>query len=119
MARYQATPPNSSASVTRSITESKNAPRWLAEFDALARAPSSRSGRAARTTRSEPGPQSPGADGHRGGHAEHEPEDREVVGAQAGAAQTVSQRLHGSLDRCTEPSVEHVGSGYPGRAAET
>ena len=39
--------------------------------------------------------------------AEQEPEDREVVGAQAGASQTVAQRLHGSLDRCPETSIEH------------
>ena len=44
-ARYQATPPNNVASVTRSTTESKNAPRWLDEFDALASAPSNRSGK--------------------------------------------------------------------------
>ena len=34
-ARYHATPPNSSASVTRSTTESKNAPRWLDVFGRL------------------------------------------------------------------------------------
>ena len=98
----------SSASVTRSITESKNAPRWLAEFDALAKAPSSRSGRAARTTSSSPARRAPCADGHRRGHTQQEPQDREVVGAQTGAAQAVSQRLDCSLDRCTEPSIEHV-----------
>jgi hypothetical protein len=42
-ARYQATPPSSKASVTRSMTESKNAPRWLAVLPALATAPSIKS----------------------------------------------------------------------------
>ena len=58
-ARYQATPPNSIASVTRSTTESKNAPRWLDEFDALASAPSNRSGSAARITSTSPSRSSP------------------------------------------------------------
>ena len=58
-ARYQATPPRRSASVTRSITESKNAPRWLAWFEALASAPSSRSGSAASTTSSSPARRAP------------------------------------------------------------
>ena len=94
--------------MTRSITESKNAPRWLAEFDALASAPSSRSGRAARTTRSSPARRAPCADGDRGGDTQEQPQDREVVGAQTGAAQAVSQRLDRSLDRRTEPSIEHA-----------
>src|SRR5687768_3910706 len=53
-ARCQATPPSSRASVTRSATESKKAPRGDAVPDALATAPSSRSGSAARTSRQNP-----------------------------------------------------------------
>src|SRR6056297_1533663 len=54
LAKYQAIPPSRSQSVMRSTVESKNAPRWLAVSDALASAPSSRSGNAARITRSRP-----------------------------------------------------------------
>src|SRR6478735_7226521 len=53
-AMYHATPPSSTASVTRSTVESKNAPRWLDVLDAFANAPSKRSGRAARITRIRP-----------------------------------------------------------------
>ena len=53
-AKYQATPPSSKASVTRSMTESKNAPRWLAVLPALATAPSRRSGNAAKMTSNKP-----------------------------------------------------------------
>src|SRR5258706_1918299 len=52
--RYHATPPNSSASVTRSATESKNAPRGPAVPAALANAPSRRSGTAASNTSTNP-----------------------------------------------------------------
>ena len=76
MARYQATPPISSASVTRSITESKNAPRWLAEFDALAKRPVEQVREGGQHHEEQPSPQGAGADGDRGGHAEQEPEDR-------------------------------------------
>jgi hypothetical protein len=53
-ARYQATPPSNSASLMRSITESKNAPRGEAVPEALATAPSSTSGTAVRTKRIRP-----------------------------------------------------------------
>ena len=55
--RWRGTTPRrrtAAASVIRSTVESKKAPRWLAVPDALARAPSSRSGSAASTTRSSP-----------------------------------------------------------------
>src|SRR5674476_1145651 len=50
-ARYQATPPRISASDTRSVTESKNAPRVDEVPDALATGPSSRSWRPVRISR--------------------------------------------------------------------
>jgi hypothetical protein len=52
--RYQAMPPSSSASLIRSMTESKNAPRGEAVPDALATAPSSTSGTAVSTRSSRP-----------------------------------------------------------------
>ena len=87
LARYHATPPSSRASVMRSTVESKNAPRWLAESDALAKAPSSRSGRAARIDEQQAEQEVPAADGERRADAEHEAGDRQVVGRQLGAAQ--------------------------------
>jgi hypothetical protein len=98
VAKYQATPPNSRASVKRSITESKNAPRWLEVLDALASAPSSRSGSAARMTstsprRSSPAPMRPPRRRPRAGPS------REVVGRQAGAAEAVARAASRPVDR--------------------
>src|SRR5918998_3773666 len=53
-ARYQATPPRTRVSLTRSTTESKNAPRGDAVPDALATAPSSTSGTAEAARRHQP-----------------------------------------------------------------
>jgi hypothetical protein len=97
--KYQATPPKSSASVTRSMTESKKAPRWLEVFDALARAPSRRSGSAARMTRSD-----------RGGDGDDETGHGEMIGRHSGSTEAVSEWLDGLVDRTTQVTVEHAVS---------
>ncbi len=68
-------PPSRNASVTRSTVESKKAPRWLDEFDALASAPSSRSGSAARMTRSKPSRSRPEPTATAEGDADHQADD--------------------------------------------
>ena len=105
-------------SVTRSATESKKAPRWLALFDALARAPSSRSGRAARMTSSRPPRRPPMAMTTAAATASRRPIEGEVVRRQAGAAQAVTDRLHGALHRGSETPVEH-GDHVTGPACAT
>ena len=59
VARYHATPPRMRLSVTRSATESKNAPRVDSVPEAFATAPSSRSGRAAAASSTTPTPSQP------------------------------------------------------------
>ena len=71
--RYQATAMSMSVSVTRSATESKNAPRTLARPDALATAPSSRSGTAEAINRPRPKPNRPVAMAHAAGTARIKP----------------------------------------------
>ena len=53
-------------------------------------------------------PQLAGADRERRARADDETDDREVVGRQTGAAQTVADRLHRPVDRGSELAVEHV-----------
>ena len=68
--------------MTRSTVESKNAPRWLDAPDALASAPSSRSGRAARITSIRPERDVAGTDRDRRADADEQPDDGQVVGRQ-------------------------------------
>ena len=106
-ARYHATPPRSSMSVTRSATESKKAPRWLAVPDALARAPSSRSGSAASTTSRSPSAQAAAPMATAAATASTSPTSGEVVGGEPRAAEAVADGLHGPLDGRPEAAVEH------------
>ena len=70
--------------------------------------PAPRRGPAARPARrAAAGPQRPGPDGHRRRQAQQQAEDRQVVGAEAGASQTVPQRLDRPLDRRPETTIEH------------
>ena len=69
--------------MTRSITESKNAPRWLAWFEALASAPSSRSGERGQHDQQQPGPESAHPDGDRRRDPQEQAQERQVVRAQA------------------------------------
>src|SRR5438270_7010730 len=61
LARYQARPPSTNVSLTRSTTESKKAPRGDEVPDALATAPSSRSGIAEAASRAAPAQNQPRA----------------------------------------------------------
>src|SRR3954463_2354675 len=61
LARYQASPPRTSVSLTRSTTESKKAPRGDEVPEALATAPSSTSGTAEAASRHQPTKSHPSA----------------------------------------------------------
>ncbi len=88
--------------------------------EALASAPSSRSGRAARITRRSPRWNVPAPTATAAPTPISRPMIREVVRRETGLAQPVTEGLHGLLDRGAESSVEHrdeaIRAGPEGRA---
>ena len=91
----------------RSTVESKNAPRWLAEFGRLGQRPVEQVGQGGEDHEHEAEQQVAGADGEGRPDAEHETGDRQVVGRQLRAPQEVAERLDGLVDRRSELAVEH------------
>ena len=111
-ARYHATPPSSSGvgdPVDHGVEE--RAP-LAGGVRCLGQRAVEQIGQRGQDDEQQPEPQGAAADGDRGGDAEHEAEDREVVGAQPGAAQTVAERLDGPLDRCAETYRRTRRPGY-------
>ena len=103
--------------MTRSDTESKKAPRGPAVPDALATAPSSRSGRAQSTRSRSPATEGTVGDGHRCGRRQHDPGGGEVVGRDAGAAEVGADGLETLLEALPPATIEHGRQGI-GRPAQ-
>ena len=94
----------------RSLTESKNAPRRDAVPEALATAPSSKSGTAARMTSEKATTESAAPIAIEAPTAVSKAECRQVIGGDAGAADVRSDGLQATLEAGPPPSVEHVRS---------
>ena len=112
-AKYQATPPNSRASVTRSMMESKNAPRWLEVLRGLGQRTVEQVGQRGEDDQQETEAELTEPDRDRGPDRHEQADDREVVGGQAGASQAVAEGLDGLVDRGAELSVEHRPKATP------
>ena len=95
-------------SLTLSATESKKAPRGDAVPDALATAPSSRSGTAESAQQDHSQEKSTGTDGHSRRNGDHQAGRGELVGLDTGASQARAYRLQAPLDARAQSFVEHL-----------
>ncbi len=93
--------------MTRSTTESKYAPRWLDEFDALAKRPVEQIGQGRQHDQQQAEPEIAEADGDCRADGDDETDDGEMVGRESRLSQHVADRLDSTIDRRTELSVEH------------
>ena len=107
VARYQATPPRTRLSVTRSATESKNAPRGRRGARGLGHGAVEQVGQGGGDEQHDAQHQPAGADGDGCRRRQHEARAGEVVGADAGATEARADGLEAPFDARPPASVEH------------